>query len=395
MMELTSFDKETIPMPSSFIRYPKSLSVAMKLGLVVGIFLFAASCSAGSRPAETVVEADVGYAPDPAAADMVRQLRENRRPNAYLTDVYEPLTVIDIHNHDAHTNDPAGWWGAQGMDRLVLFGDVSEPSAQMTDAMAWGHYRSNPERIYPSFAGFPVYDEEGPRIVERKLEQGYLAIGEVVAASTASPVVSQVEWKAQHPNDGHLPDIYELAAVYKAPILLHIDPPNGMPISYFVRALREHPDTIFVFAHANVFNPPSHVEGMIKEFPNLYIDFCPGFTAYDPGSGNKLEDFVPLIESYPDRFFLSTDGGYGIGKTRAAYAMFEIIDLLSPETAVKVAYQNYERLIEQQPPTKTQIAKIKELSAKLDEPKRYSLNKRKANELIFELERRVEGLGGS
>jgi len=377
--------------PEKKVIFPFVLKLALGMGMLIGTV----GCSGGERLAETIVEADVAYVPDSSAADALIRLRESRRADAYLTDVYEPLTVIDIHNHDASTSDPAGWWGAQGMDRLVLFGDVSEPSAQITDAMAWEHYRANPERIYPSFAGFPIYDEEGPRIVERNLEQGYLAIGEVVAASTASPIVSQVEWKAQHPNDGYLPDIYELAAAYKVPILLHIDPPNGMPIAYFVRALREHPDTIFIFAHANVFNPPSHIEGMIKEFPNLYIDFFPGFTAYDPGSGNKLEDFVPLIENYPDRFFLSTDGGYGIGKTRAAYAIFETLDLLSPETAVKVAYQNYERLIEQQPPTATQISKIKELTAQLNERRHYSLNKRKANELIFELERRVADLSGS
>jgi len=70
---------------------------------------------------------------------------------------------------------------------------------------------------------------------------------------------------------------------------------------------------------------------------------------------------------------------------QAANALYEIIDLLSPETALKVAYQNYERLVELQPPTDTQIEKIKELSSSLGKFETHHLNKRMANELIFEL----------
>jgi hypothetical protein len=82
---------------------------------------------------------------------------------------------------------------------------------------------------------------------------------------------------------------------------------------------------------------------------------------------------------------LSTDSGYGITTKQAAKALYEIIDLLSPETALKIAYQNYERLIEFQPPTETQIQTIKTLSARAGIYERYRLNKRMANELIFKL----------
>lgn len=68
-------------------------------------------------------------------------------------------------------------------------------------------------------------------------------------------------------------------------------------------------------------------------------------------SSYKLQGFVQLIEQYSDRFMLSTDSGYGLSVESAALALYEIIDLLSPETAAKVAFQNYERLIELQPPT--------------------------------------------
>ncbi|MNG16179.1 hypothetical protein D3C84_1000630 [compost metagenome] len=95
---------------------------------------------------------------------------------------------------------------------------------------------------------------------------------------------------------------------------------------------------------------------------------------------------MPLIEKYPDRFMLSTDSGYGLTTDTAAKGLYDIIDLLKPDTAAKVAYQNYERLIELQPPTDTQIETIKTLSAQAGKHETYRLNKRMANELIFELQ---------
>jgi len=81
---------------------------------------------------------------------------------------------------------------------------------------------------------------------------------------------------------------------------------------------------------------------------------------------------------------LSTDSGFGLTAEQAASALYETIDLLTPETAQRVAYQNYERLIELQPPTESQIKKIKELAATSGKKETYRLNKRMANELIFE-----------
>ncbi|WP_156043376.1 hypothetical protein [Paenibacillus sp. UNC451MF] len=102
-----------------------------------------------------------------------------------------------------------------------------------------------PDKFYPFFSGFPMYDEEAIAIVKAKLEKGYYGIGESVAASTYSPLTSQLQWKSLHPMDGNLPAIYELCATYKVPILLHIDPPFGEPITKLEDALRTYPDTIF------------------------------------------------------------------------------------------------------------------------------------------------------
>lgn len=343
-------------------------------------------CTSSEAPSGTavIVEPWTGYTPKQEVA-LIESLRKSKNSGKELYDVYRDLTVIDIHNHDAENPGAIDKWGRFGIDGIVLFGDISEPSAMETDKRAWEQYRKEPSRVYPSFAGFPIYEDEGLSIVQQNLENGYLNIGEVAAASTHSPVVSKVAWKAKHPNDGNFPKIYDLAAKYRVPILLHIDPPFGEPIVRLEEALDQHPDTAIIFAHANAYNPPENIEPLLKKHSNLYIDFSAGFTAYNSESTNKLADFVPLIERYPDRFMLSTDSGYGLTTEEAAKALYEIIDLLSPETALKVAYQNYERLIELQPPTDTQIRTIQTLSARSRKFGTYRLNKRLANELIFRL----------
>lgn len=352
------------------------LSIA--LALVIG-------CSKEPVAKEVIVESYTDYKPNPDDLALIRTMRANRDAAQSLQEIYQELPLIDIHNHDVENPIAVQTWGQYGIDRIVLFGSISEPHAQVTDKEAWVQYQAEPDHVYPSFAGFPVYEEEGVTYVKERLEQGYLNIGEIAAASTFSPVVSALEWKAEHPNDGYLPEIYELAAEYRTPILLHIDPPNGMPILYLEEALEQHRGTSMIFGHANAYNPPSNIEALLAKHPNLYIDFFAGFTAYSRDSTNTLQDFVPVIEQYPDRFMLSTDSGYGLSRYEAAQGLYEIIDLLTPETAVKVAYQNYERLLEQQPPTASQIEQIKALAAESDRFETYRLNKRMANELIMEL----------
>jgi len=317
----------------------------------------------------------------------IRDEAASARP---LYERYQDLRVIDIHNHGA-----AGipWITLKlqekyFIDRTVLFGAISEPSAIDTDRKAFETYSRYPDEVYPFFAGIPLRDQTGITMTVTNLEQGYLGIGEIVAASTYSPMTSRLPWKAQHPNDGILPEIYRLSAKYSAPVLLHIDPPVGAPIRKLEQALSENPQAIIIFGHANAYNAPGNIEKLVSQYPNLIIDFFAGFTADNPESTHELADFVPVIEKYPDQFMVSTDSGYGVGQKQALQAIYELLDLLTPETACKVSHQNIERIIEMQMPTATQIARIEALSRQVGEGGMRKLNKRMASELIFELEGR-------
>lgn len=302
---------------------------------------------------------------------------------------YSGLGLIDAHNHDASGAKYLGMlytWRNNNVKQIVLFGDVSESSAILSDSLAWLAYQYDPELFIPYFSGFDLHDPGCLTVIKNNLEKGYFGLGEIAAASTASPVVSRVEWKAEHPMDGYLPQIYDLAAEYKAPLLLHIDPPGGMPVAKLEQALDEHPQTTFIFAHINAYNTSEEIDRLLSAHPNLYADFFAGFTMFNPAGGDA-ESFIPVMKKFPDRFMVSTDSGYGIeSEKQAIEAIYRFIDLLDdPELARKIAHDNLDALIQAQPVTETQLDAIHKLE--LDTGVKYpkeELTKVKAGRILAE-----------
>lgn len=284
-----------------------------------------------------------------------------------LVEKYGDLGLTDVHNHGASGDywNRSDMWNRDKVERVVLFGDISDPSAIRTDEAAWRAYRQDPERIVPYFSGFDLHDKSSLEVVRNNLEQGYFGLGEIVAASTNAPLASKVKWKGIDPMDGYLPQIYELCAEYKAPILLHIDPLAGTPVDKLEEALDKYPDTIIILGHINAFNSPDNVEALMERHPNLYGDFFAGFTDLNSASGYSLADYVPVIKKFSDRFLLSTDSGYGLPSEEAAIeSMYRMLDLLSDDPAImkRVAHDNYDAILQAQPATKTQLEAIKKLS---------------------------------
>ena len=266
----------------------------------------------------------------------------------YVPEKYNAVNLIDIHNHDASGykyQNSLKTWDEYGVNKIVLFGDISEPSALLTDAIAMDAYKNNPSRFYPFFAGLNIKDSSCIKAAEDNFKKGYFGIGEVVAASTNSPVASKLPWKGNHPMDGYFPEIYKLCEKYKAPILLHIDPPNGYPIEKLKEALAKFPNTVFIFGHANAYNSPANVESLLRDYKNIYMDFFAGFTRYNSGSNYSLEDFAKIIRKYPNRFMVSSDSGFDVGYDKAYLAIYELFDLLDNNTMEMVAHKNFETII--------------------------------------------------
>ncbi|MFD0590441.1 amidohydrolase family protein [Paenibacillus sp. GCM10027627] len=279
---------------------------------------------------------------------------------------YKDIPVIDAHNHNSANEKHLTMkesWDNYGIDRVVLFGQVSTPGAVETDNRAWKAYLDDPERFIPFTTGVNLVEESGIEQLKVNLEKGFFGLGEIAAASQFSPLLATAAWKTEHPMDGVLPQIYELLAEYKAPVLLHIDPIAGVPLAKLKEALDAYPDTTFILAHANAHNSPFQLEKLLENHPNLYADFFAGFTEYNAESENELIDFVPIIQKYSDRFLVSTDSGFGIGnEVEAIDAIYRLFDALGDRgLAQKIGYDNIERLIKQQPATQTQLEAIKKL----------------------------------
>ncbi|WP_426448864.1 amidohydrolase family protein [Paenibacillus sp. S-38] len=292
----------------------------------------------------------------PAAAEA--PARVTAKSTTELLRQYGGIPLIDAHNHDAESyTSKLDTWSRLGVDRIVLFGDVSEPSAVRTDEMAWNAYQQAPQTVIPFSSGIHLLEESGLKMARANLEKGFFGLGELAAASTRSPVLAKVAWKTKDPMDGILPRLYELCAEYQAPLLLHIDPPNGPAGQKLEEALEAYPKTTFIFAHANAFNSPENLRKLLERHPNLYMDFFAGFTALNPESSHTLADFVPVMREYPDRFMLSTDSGFGLpgGEEAAIESMYRLLDALDdPGLQEKIAHRNLETLIHRQPATATQ-----------------------------------------
>jgi hypothetical protein len=333
------------------------------MGLAAGLFL-----SKADRAASTIIPST---APTtlPTYMPIIKATALPEKTLNELVDQYRILHMIDAHNHDASGSrylSMEGNWIQNGVDKVVLFGDVSQPSAVLTDQSAWEAYMEKPDVFIPYFSGFDLHNKSSLEVVKKNLEQGFFGLGEIAAASTYSPVVSTAAWKAKDPMDGFLPQIYALCAQYKVPILLHIDPPNGYVIDKLEEALDAYPDTMFIFAHANAFNSPENIQQLLEKHANLYADFFAGFTALNPQSSNSLADFVPVMKKFPDRFMLSTDSGYGLESEEAAiWAMYLLIDLLDDKAiTAKIAHDNLFEIISQEPATVTQLKLLREQGKK-------------------------------
>ncbi|CAM3321413.1 amidohydrolase family protein [Brevibacillus invocatus] len=362
-----------------------------KKWLLTGIGLFVGTAVVGLLNLvnkETDFESYV-YKPDLTMVDVIKNARTKTTVGT-LAEKYRDLKVIDVHSHDGPNIEfVKPIWDEFFIDKIAIFGKVSEPAAMGDDQKSWRAFLKSTERYYPFFSGFDMHSEEGIAMVRKNLEQGYMGVGEVIAASTYSDVVSKVAWKGKDALDGYLSDVYALCAEYKVPILLHIDPLASAQVSVLQEALQKHPDTNFILAHGNVGESTKQVEilkKLLESHDNLYIDFLAG---YSVKSKSEMDRYIPLMEQFPSRFFLSTDSGYGLSSLAFAYeAIYEVIDRLTPEAAIKIAFENFEYLMENQPPTKTQIEKLNQL---LDETKKsiegLQVNKRMAAELIVELER--------
>lgn len=105
-------------------------------------------------------------------------------------------------------------------------------------------------------------------------------------------------------------DLFELAAEFDVPVLLHTEFSRA---DYTIGLCQAHPDTRFLWAHAGSMLPPGEVARTLDTCPNLHAEL----SARDPWrhqrnpmtdeSGALLPVWRNLIVAYPSRFMIGSD----------------------------------------------------------------------------------------
>ena len=120
--------------------------------------------------------------------------------------------------------------------------------------------------------------------------------------------------------------------------------------------MRKNPETTFIWAHVGISNSlhvdnlPEIAAELLDTYPNLYFDLS--WLVYDneiAKNGELSQTWVALIEKYPDRFMIGSDF-VGHFKPVEAYRKeirkYDLLlNALKPTTAVKVARENFLRLL--------------------------------------------------
>jgi len=142
-------------------------------------------------------------------------------------------------------------------------------------------------------------DEQVVKDAEQGLESSqYYGIGEIHFMNGFQPKTDNAIFQK----------LLKLAERYAVPMLIHIDSGNEQT---FLQLCSTNPNIKMIFAHAGGNLRPSHIEKILKQCSNAWIDFA----ARDPWryDGISKDDYTLLPEwralvlEYPERFITGTD----------------------------------------------------------------------------------------
>ncbi|WP_106477163.1 amidohydrolase family protein [Phytohalomonas tamaricis] len=220
-------------------------------------------------------------------------------------------------------------------------------------------------RFSPFISGFNPTDLNAAEHIQRLIDlyPGFWkGIGEIFTRHDDLTRLTEGEVpRADHPA---LMAVYRLAAERKLPVLVHSNitakrENRPLYLDEFEQAVKANPDTVFLWAHAGTSEELNRrlgrlsflrdeVERMLKAYPNLYIDLS--WTVLEPylldASGHPRQEWVRLIQRYPDRFTLGSDlVGQFYPMKQVLNRFIPFLDALDERTANKVARDNFMALM--------------------------------------------------
>ena len=214
-------------------------------------------------------------------------------------------------------------------------------------------------RLHPFICGFNSADRNAVDHVERMLAlypNFWQGIGEIFLRHDDLTALTYGDTpRATSTAFGRLLD---LAAARDLPVLVHSDiGPAWLEKPNFLdeieSAIRAHPKTRMIWAHAGISRRiviPNHtgiVRRMLGQYSNLTIDLSWVIFDQEIAPGGVLDRrWVTLIEEYPGRFVIGSDTvGFFDQYKPTLQRYYLLLDALKPETARKVAHDNFLALL--------------------------------------------------
>lgn len=217
------------------------------------------------------------------------------------------------------------------------------------------------QRFHPFLSGFNPNDKNSAAHIQRMLDLNpglWQGIGEVFTRH--DDLTALTSGDTPRANNEAMTRIYHLAAENDLPVMLHSNitskrERNPLYLSEIEQPLRNHPHTRFIWAHAGTsaeihrhqkqldFLLPT-LTRMLEAYPNLFIDLS--WSLLTPylldEQGKPREEWLKLVERFPDRFMLGSDVVGRFNKLGQEMRSFDpFLDALPEDVARKVARDNF------------------------------------------------------
>lgn len=217
------------------------------------------------------------------------------------------------------------------------------------------------KRFHPFLSGFNPNDKNSDRHLRRMLELDpglWQGIGEIFTRH--DDLTALIDGDTPRANNKAMSRVYQLAAEYDLPILLHSNitskrERNPLYLQEVEESLRNFPQVRFIWAHAGTsleihrhltrldFLLPT-LTRMLETYPNLYIDLS--WSVLRPylldANGQADREWLALVQRFPDRFMLGSDVVGKFNKQNEYLKAYDaFLDELPEAIARKVARDNF------------------------------------------------------
>jgi hypothetical protein len=224
------------------------------------------------------------------------------------------------------------------------------------------------KRFHPSICGFNGADRNAVDHIKRMIDwyPGFWqAIGEVMTRHDDLTALTYGE--VAKADNKALDAVFTFAGQHDLPVFLHSNigsvwkrDPIYMP--EVEEAVKNHPQTRFVWCHAGISRRidiptlTTVLPDLLQKYPNLHVDISwVVFETYLYKDGKPSQDWVNLIEQFPDRFLVGSDKvGHFSDYFKEIQKYYPFLDALKPDTAKKLMRDNFLAILPKQGATLTE-----------------------------------------